>query len=235
MKESIKKWIRAQHKELLHYLTYKCEWTESKWIDFIKTNFQTDVTDLEKSMLEVGCGMSGPIIYLRFANAYGLDPLILDYYRRGMISRNTSSSLINGVGEFLPFKNNVFDIVLCLNVLDHVIDPNKVILEIKRVCKKGSKVFIWVHVFNIPKLFKKFIEIIDTTHPHHFSMQEIVSLLDAAGLRVIYTNTTKNRRKQILLELIRSKKLKRFVKFLGSILLGLNDAFIICEVDKNEK
>jgi len=40
-------------------------------------------------------------------------------------------------GRF-PIKDNVYDVVVCLDTLEHVLEPEKVIEEIKRVAKKDA-------------------------------------------------------------------------------------------------
>jgi len=45
---------------------------------------------------------------------------------------------VMGVGEDLPFKDNSFDVVLSLSVLEHVKDPFKCAGEIARVLKPGG-------------------------------------------------------------------------------------------------
>ncbi len=52
----------------------------------------------------------------------------------------------------LPFKDNFFEAVFCLEVLEHVDNPKKILLEIKRVLKKGGYVIFLVPSDN--KLFK---------------------------------------------------------------------------------
>lgn len=52
----------------------------------------------------------------------------------------------------LPFKDNFFEAVFCLEVLEHVDDPKKVLSEIKRVLKKDGYVIFLVPSDN--KLFK---------------------------------------------------------------------------------
>jgi SAM-dependent methyltransferase len=46
-----------------------------------------------------------------------------------------------GVGEELPFKDNVFDAVFSLAVLEHVKDPFKCASEISRVMKPGATLY----------------------------------------------------------------------------------------------
>ena len=49
-----------------------------------------------------------------------------------------------GTGEELPFKNDCFDAVFSLSVLEHVRDPFKCVSEIMRVLKPGGDLFIAV-------------------------------------------------------------------------------------------
>ncbi len=61
-----------------------------------------------------------------------LDPFICLPVRRGVI----------GVGEFLPFRDDFFDVVFCVSSLSHMIDPGTCIKEIYRVLRKGGMFFV---------------------------------------------------------------------------------------------
>lgn len=49
-----------------------------------------------------------------------------------------------GDGQNLPFKNNLFDSIICQAVLEHVENPNQMISEIKRVLKPQGFLYIEV-------------------------------------------------------------------------------------------
>ena len=51
---------------------------------------------------------------------------------------NKKMQFIVGDAHNLKFDNSTFDAVYCLEVLEHVVDPVKVLLEFKRVLKKGG-------------------------------------------------------------------------------------------------
>lgn len=50
----------------------------------------------------------------------------------------SNAIIINGDGQFLPFRNDIFDTVFCRAVLHHVIDPYKMVSEMFRVNNKNG-------------------------------------------------------------------------------------------------
>ena len=52
--------------------------------------------------------------------------------------RNKRMKFMVGDAQNLKFKTNMFDAVFCLEVLEHVYHPKKVLKEFKRVMKKGG-------------------------------------------------------------------------------------------------
>lgn len=101
-----------------------------------------------QEILEVGAssGLFVALARTRFGvEAYGIEPggdfysdacsisqKVLQYYD---IEHNC---IVNGVGEYLPFPSNKFDIVCSFNVLEHVQSPAEVIHEAFRVLKPGG-------------------------------------------------------------------------------------------------
>jgi ubiquinone/menaquinone biosynthesis C-methylase UbiE len=54
------------------------------------------------------------------------------------LSKYPNASVIGAVGEHLPLANNSVDVVVSLQVLEHVADPQAVIQEVFRVLKPGG-------------------------------------------------------------------------------------------------
>jgi 2-polyprenyl-3-methyl-5-hydroxy-6-metoxy-1,4-benzoquinol methylase len=46
----------------------------------------------------------------------------------------------------MPFENNTFDVVLSTEVLEHVLNPDAYLLEVKRVLKPGGIFFFTVPI-----------------------------------------------------------------------------------------
>jgi len=134
----------------------------------------------EKKVLEVGCGTFGLIYYLDNAKyRIGIEPMKLD----GIIEDWKLQFVKQGTGEQIPFEDNSFDIVLALNMFDHVINPEKVIKECYRVLKKNGKFIITVNVLvSKAKILRPIINKFDTPHPYHFTEKEFLKMLSRFNL-----------------------------------------------------
>ena len=110
------------------------------------------------SILVVGCG-SKKDMSISNKKLVGLDLSITALKEsKRLFPKN---SYVNGDGCNLPFKNNSFDTIVCSEVIEHVLNPKKMILEFKRVLKNNGQLIIttpnWLSFYG---LFKKAGEII---------------------------------------------------------------------------
>lgn len=99
---------------------------------------------LGKRVLSIGCGTAAELRLLREQglSAVGLDPE-RSYLLEGK-AKDNAEDLIQAIGENMPLRNNVFDLVLLFEVLEHVINPEFVLKEISRVLKPNSLVLLTV-------------------------------------------------------------------------------------------
>lgn len=96
-----------------------------------------------KKILDVGCGTGETLSYLQKlfpkAKLYGIDSS--DKAIRFSKSRG-HKNIILAKAEKIPFQDNFFDVVLLLDVLEHIKNHQKAIDEAKRVLRKGGKIII---------------------------------------------------------------------------------------------
>jgi len=97
-------------------------------------------------ILDVGCG-TGIILELLgwFGTACGIElsPQAIRYLRK----RDLRSVARCDVNQSIPFKDDVFSAVTCLDVLEHLDDDLILMKEIVRVCRPGGYIFITVPAF----------------------------------------------------------------------------------------
>lgn len=101
-----------------------------------KMEFVSENLPNSGSVLDVGCG-AGHHFHLyeeKSLDFIGIDP-----------DKNfTSEKILFGFAETLPFEDNHFDCVVCVDVMEHVHDPEKSIGEIRRVLKPGGRLILTV-------------------------------------------------------------------------------------------
>ncbi len=101
---------------------------------------ETLATIPHKSVIDIGCGDGGLVETTNPKSAYtGVDisPTQLGHFKSHLPNiKKTHSGKITLVEHdvlTLPFKANTFDLALACDVLEHVMDPQKAVREIKRV------------------------------------------------------------------------------------------------------
>ncbi len=171
--------------ELRHKMAQKAElkeWEKSNK-DFDKMGVLKEMELLGINPLEVkgkvldiggGCGHFASL----FSNASErvvADPL----YEKIGISFDGITG-ISCVGEKLPFPSNSFDFIILRNVIDHMLEPDKLLIEACRVLKPGGKIYFMVNIFcSFTKPLFGLMGILDKPHPLHFTLYDIKKLLTA--------------------------------------------------------
>lgn len=96
--------------------------------------------------LDVGCNggwlMNKVVEKLNPRKVYGLDisEQSIDYCRKKYPSYHFQVDDCSN----LPFKDNFFDLITCFEVLEHIYNPKKAVLEMKRCLKKEGELIILI-------------------------------------------------------------------------------------------
>lgn len=113
--------------------TYNSRYTTNYLVKIENEIHNIIATNKHKNILEAGCGTGRWIGSLKKdkAKVFGLDYSI----EMLKISRNNEQNLnlINADAGYIPFKNNFFDLIFCVNAIHHFPDKEKFISECKRV------------------------------------------------------------------------------------------------------
>lgn len=103
----------------------------------------------DKRILDIGCGPCGSLEWANMAaRRVGLDPLARKY--RKLVGDQHKMEYVTAPSERIPFPDAYFDIVSCLNALDHVDDFDATVREIKRVVKRGGLFLLSVEIDHPP-------------------------------------------------------------------------------------
>ncbi len=138
-------WNLAQVQERKHWVLSQPimdnEDYKSPYIEFLRRTFDFKSGSMK---LEVGCGPYGAF-HIRDDAIIGIDPHIAHYKEDGWSRWYTP---IVGTAERLPFLDNCFELIFCLNFLDHM-NPDLIsqsVFEMHRVLKKDGKVYLYVDI-----------------------------------------------------------------------------------------
>jgi ubiquinone/menaquinone biosynthesis C-methylase UbiE len=92
-----------------------------------------DINENDK-VLEVGCGIGNILERIKIGRLYGADISSVQIERAKKRLGN-KVTLVKAPGESLPFDDKFFDRIICTEVFEHVLKPELVIAEMKRVLK----------------------------------------------------------------------------------------------------
>jgi 2-polyprenyl-6-hydroxyphenyl methylase/3-demethylubiquinone-9 3-methyltransferase len=95
-----------------------------------------------KDVLDLGCagGFMAEALAQRGARVTGIDPAAAAIDAARIHAREGALDIVyhTGVGEDLPYPAASFDAVVCVDVLEHVADLDKVLAEVMRTLRPGG-------------------------------------------------------------------------------------------------
>jgi ubiquinone/menaquinone biosynthesis C-methylase UbiE len=137
-------------------------------------------------ILDCGCG-EGHLLRELSGDKYGVDysPLAL----RKAQKRNPKATILEGDITNLPFDNNSFDVVVCSEVLEHILDYKTAVSEIIRVTRKGGRMIISVpneRNWTIGRLVTLRFPIKLKEHLNSFTPLQLIEMFGSEPKRAIY-------------------------------------------------
>jgi ubiquinone/menaquinone biosynthesis C-methylase UbiE len=130
-------------------------------------------------ILEIGCGSGALLQDLQhYGDAIGLDiaaPALANCRERGLDC--VSLADVNA----LPFGDELFNVVIAVDVLEHVEDDTAALREINRVTKKGGKVILTVPAFQM--LWSR--RDVQCHHHRRYVLDDVRHKMQKGGLKVL--------------------------------------------------
>ena len=107
-------------------------------------------------------------------------------------------NIVKGKSENNEFPSESFDIVVCNDVIDHVLDYHLVLQESLRLLKKGGLLVFSVNIFSMfghlkwsnytKRRFANSVNIL--CHPHSFTYSKIFKVLKMHGFEILHSNNS---------------------------------------------
>ena len=114
------------------------DWNKAHWGNNEAAIFflaQTGLLQSQQKIIEIGCGKGFILRYLveKGHNAIGIDidPAAIKQCDNDLIIQEADVN-------YLPFKDNVFDIVLSFDVFEHIPETDCCLKEVRRILKPGG-------------------------------------------------------------------------------------------------
>jgi len=93
-------------------------------------------------VLDIGCRFGEFLKFLPFKHKYGVD--ISPFAVKKAKKSGIHAKVVNVENKKLPYEDNFFDMVFCMEILEHLFDASLLFSEVKRVLKPKGYLYITV-------------------------------------------------------------------------------------------
>jgi dolichyl-phosphate beta-glucosyltransferase len=133
-------------------------------------------------ILDVGAGTGANLLeFGKLGKVAGVD---ISESAVEFCKRRGITDISRAPADSLPFGDGSFDIITCLDVLEHVPDPVKALIELKRVLKDNGRMIITVPAFKL--LWSQHDEAL--CHLRRYDKKSLIDDLGEAGLKAERTS-----------------------------------------------
>ena len=147
-------------------------------------------------ILDAGCAGGGNGALMKRAGAREVVGIEIDAAAAAKARKHLDKVLLGDLAkvDLAPIADRPFDVVLMIDVLEHLVDPVSALLRMTDLLKPGGLVVASIpnvaHVWVIANLLAKRWPqrdrgIFDRTHVRFFAKRDMVALLRGAGLEVV--------------------------------------------------
>jgi 2-polyprenyl-6-hydroxyphenyl methylase/3-demethylubiquinone-9 3-methyltransferase len=169
-------------------------WKKNYWLNILEKITDVAPVDANKTVCDLGCGPAGIFIALPDNKVTAVDPLINRYENISPVfckADYPNAQFVESTIEDFTGSQK-FDIVFCMNCINHVSDIDKGFDKLKEVCADNGTVVVSIDAHNF-SLFKFLFRLIpgDVLHPHQYDLQEYKSFLEKRGLKILKTELLK--------------------------------------------
>ena len=176
------------------------EWKKNYWLHLLSLISESIKLEPSKTIADMGCGPAGVFIALPQNKITAVDPLLDEYEKQvsffkkadypnvTFIQSTIEKFEINSTsasGGHPSAHSEEFDVVFCLNAINHVNDIEKGIEKLKEICADNGSIIVTIDTHNYG-FFKYLFRLVpgDVLHPHQYSLKGYKKLLAKNGWKV---------------------------------------------------
>jgi len=201
MKKSLR-WRTAQFFEARWWNKYLAKKDVATYLAWKKGYWQGVIDKIAGSLkmrpgqyvLDAGCGPAGIFINLPGYQVTAFDPL-LDIYEKNLPHFKKEMypdvDFYNASLETFT-SEKLFDVVFCMNAINHVSQLDEAFLTLYNCTKKGGKIVVSIDAHNHPAfkfLFR--LQPADILHPHQYDLAEYEQMLTKLNCTMLQTELIK--------------------------------------------
>jgi SAM-dependent methyltransferase len=143
----------------------------------------------DRDVLDLGCGFGGRTVRFaelgaRSVTGVEIDDEIVEHCRDFADRRGADVDFRTGAGESLPLPDASVDLILMNDVMEHVVDPERVLAECARVLRPGGRV---------ATVFPPYYDVTSGSHLHGYATR-------VPGLNLVFRTGTLKRAARARLE-----------------------------------
>ena len=169
---------------------------KKEWKVYESLLFNKIADDMDKgnTVLEVACGTGRVTMEIakQAKKVYAIDisPQMIDVAIKNIKEKGINNVELSVEDAYsLPFDNNMFDIVICINSLHNMIYPEKTLSEIKRVLKTEGRFIATIVGIGESRKYKIMMTIYKsiTNFPvfHKLNLEEFAVMSSKAGFSIL--------------------------------------------------
>ena len=196
------RWKIAQWFELRWWVNYlrgkeKTEylgWKKNYWNNLLAKIPEVKIVP-SQTIADLGCGPAGIFIVLPQNKVTAVDPLINDYEKQVSFFDKkdypNTTFICNAIEEFETTEK--FDLVFCMNAINHVHDMARGFEKLREVCKANGTIIVSIDAHN-HSFFKNLFRLIpgDILHPHQYDLKEYQDFMATNGWKIFSSQLLKH-------------------------------------------
>jgi ubiquinone/menaquinone biosynthesis C-methylase UbiE len=162
-----------------------------RWDDAIFRDTLLEYLKPEMFVLDLGAGAGIiPEMYFKgkVKKMYGLDP------DERVMTNPFLDAAVCSTAEAMPYENEMFDAIICQNVMEHIENPLVMLAQVKRVLKKGGLFFVKTPNRN------HYITLAARATPHRFHQwyNKLRGREEEDTFRTLYNFNSKSQQKKLI-------------------------------------